>query len=90
MSLGSLILAATVALTAAGQAQTLPGSPAIPGDPSAGNFALPSAAGLGGQRRQPTRQALRQGAGTDTPQVQREIDELYQEIMRRSAPPAER
>jgi hypothetical protein len=88
--------AAILLLAAAAQAQTPSPNPALPSIPSAGSLAPPpGAAGPGRSYRRPVPnqvpgQAQREGVGTATRQIQNETDELYQEIMRRSAPPAQR
>jgi hypothetical protein len=87
------VAAVALALAGAASAQTLPASPALPGFPpgspgATGGFGSPGATGRGVQRRQPTPQGLRQN-DSNTRRIQNETDELYREIMRRSAPSAD-
>ncbi|HZU87874.1 MAG TPA: hypothetical protein VE993_01320 [Stellaceae bacterium] len=90
------LAAALFVPVAAAQAQTPPQNPALPSVPSARGMAPPpGAAAPGMARRRPipnqaSGQAQQGGAGADTRQIQNETDELYREIMRRSAPPAQR
>ncbi|HJU19515.1 MAG TPA: hypothetical protein VJ770_23920 [Stellaceae bacterium] len=88
MAVRFIVLAAALALGAAAADAQMPQSPATPGNPGMGTLPPPGPAGLGAAHRQPTQSDVRQGNDADTRRIQSETDELYQEIMRRSAPPA--
>jgi hypothetical protein len=86
--------AAILLLAAAVQAQTQPSNPALPSIPSATSVVPPPGAAAPGRsyRRPIPNQVPGQAQQGDaaTRQIQNETDELYREIMRRSAPPAQR
>lgn len=81
LAFGGAARAQTPANPALPDIPPLPGSPAIPGRPRVGT--------LGAAHRQPILPQVRQN-DTETRRIQSETDDLYQEIMRRSAPPGSR
>jgi poly(3-hydroxybutyrate) depolymerase len=94
MAVRLLLIVTALAFAAAAQAQTPPPNPALPSIPSATSVVPPpGAAAPGRSYRRPTPNQVpgqAQPGDAATRQIQNETDELYREIMRRSAPPAQR